>query len=184
MRKLLVFFGMLAFLTATSASAAILFQDNFENAPEVASGVFPDSASGDCDPVAQVGTWDIVGAADGAEVPEYLAQVTNYGTPGAQEGNNYLRTGWINQTNAQAYANGYLAGGATTDDLTESVWFYANTELTNDGRLFLYDDQDVYLAFVRMGENNIAGGVTGQVAWSDNGTWVNSSIEGGYAADA
>ncbi len=161
-----------------------LFKDNFEDAPAVASGVFPDSASGDCDPVAQVGTWDIVGASGGAEVPEYLAQVTNYGTPGAQEGNNYLRTGWINQTNAQAYANGYLAGGATTDDVTASVWFYANTDRTNDGRMFLFDDQDVYLSFVRMGENNIAGGQTGQIAWSDNGTWVNSSIDGGNAADA
>ncbi len=110
--------------------------------------------------------------------------LTNYGTPGAQEGNNYLRTGWINQTNAQAYANGYLAGGATTDDLTASVWFYANTELTNDGRLFLYDDQDAYLSFIRMGEQGVASGVAGQIAWIDNGTWKNSSIDGVYAANA
>ena len=180
MKMLLVLLGTFGLLVAASSvSAAILFQDNFENATEIATDAFPDSASGDCDPVAQIGTWEITGTAGSDEDLEYLAQVTNYDTPGAYQGNNYLRIGW----SAQAYANGYLADGATTDDLTVSVWFYANADQTNDGRLFLYDDQNTYLIFVRMGENNVAGGLTGQVAWSDNGTWTNSSIDDGYAAD-
>ena len=180
MKKILVLLGVFVWLAVTSiASAEMLFQDNFENAPAIASNAFPDSASGDCDPVAQIGTWDIAGSGGGDEDLEYLVQVANYDPPGAQEGDNYLRAGW----SAQAYANGYLAGGPTTDDVVFSLWFYARANRTNDGRVFLYDDQGVYLNFIRMGEQGVAGGVAGQISWLDNGSWTNSNIDGGYTAD-
>ena len=163
----------------SNASAVIVFQDDFETAPAVSSAAYPDP-SGDYDPVAQVGSWEITGRNLEAEVDQMI-QVTDYETPGAHGGSNYLRTAFASD---QAYAYGLFDGGATTMDLTISTWFYAKSNVFRDGRLFLYDENRTYAVFVRMGEDGTAGGIAGQVQMYDGGSWVNSTIDGGYTADA
>ncbi len=97
MNMLLVLFvcGICALSASAPASAEVmnvttgtwLFYDNFENlGTNVSHAAYPDE-TGDYDPIAAVGSWDI------REVEDYDLQVTDYATPGACCGSNYLRLG-------------------------------------------------------------------------------------------
>ena len=76
-----------AVLITNVTTATTVFSDDFEGVSPVSTVPAPDS-SGDYDPVAQIGTWDVF------EIYEEIIQVTSSNSspdPGPSQGNQYLR---------------------------------------------------------------------------------------------
>jgi hypothetical protein len=79
------FLGAPAFASVVNVTTSTtLFYDNFESAPGVSNAAYPD-ASGSYKPVATVGAWAFT------EPATDRIQVTDFASPGAYQGNNYLR---------------------------------------------------------------------------------------------
>lgn len=147
---------------SSSASAVVVFQDNFEGAPEVSSAA-PLSDSLDADPVAQVGTWSLKDRNSGGGVAS--EQVTNYSPPGAHLGNNYLRV--ANTGDSQARA---IFTGSQTGDLFIDSW--VNTAQA-DVRVFTRDAADnigLFLSWGPSGTLRYHDGVNGFI--STNIPWT------------
>jgi len=105
------FLAMAAVGLATATSHAVLiksggnntlFYDNFEGVSPVSTADHPD-ASGDYDPVATTGSWTNLEPSGVTRA----VQVTNFGTPGAFEGSQYLRN--VRQTSTSSTATNTFA---------------------------------------------------------------------------
>ena len=104
--------GVSAALLTNVTTSTVVVYDNFETASEVSHSAYPDT-SVDADPVGITGTWSITEGSTGGNGTTYpQIQVTDYATPGASEGNNYLR---INRpTDEGAFTHGDLNGERQT----------------------------------------------------------------------
>jgi hypothetical protein len=145
---------------SSPAYAVVVFQDNFETAPEVSSAA-PLSDSLDADPVATVGTWVMKDRGSGGG--DQSEQVTNYGTPGAHSGNNYLRL--ANTADSQAIAN-FTA--VQTQDVVVDYWI--NTQ-QNDARLLMRNSTDGTGNLLSWGATN-----AGSMTYLDSNGWHVTSV--------
>ena len=162
------------FLTAAStctvlfglgqAQATIVFQDDFETAPEVSTAPPRTAGDVDADPVAQIGTW----AVNDRTAPN-SDQVTSYATPGAHGGNNYGRL--VDPSSSEWHAR-YTAG--QTEDVTLDTWINVHeTQM----RLFLNDAADTNIGgWLTWGEGT-AGMIGYRYAGSCNDTTVPYTVD-------
>jgi hypothetical protein len=144
-----------------SASADVIFQDNFEAAPEVSTAA-PLSDTLDADPVAPIGTWVVKDRAAGGGAQS--EQVTNYSPPGAHGGNNYLRL--ANTADSQAVAN---FSAVQTGNVTVDYWI--NTAQP-DCRLVMRNSTDGAGNLLSWG----TGANNGFLTYHDGGGWVTSTV--------
>lgn len=96
-----------------TTTGKVLFYDNYESAPAVV-GAYSGSSTVDADPVGVV--CRIPTAV--TESALYNVQVTNYGTPGAYEGDNYLRL----NSGGNNYNVMYFADQSTQGDQISLAW--------------------------------------------------------------
>jgi hypothetical protein len=141
------------------AQATIVFQDDFETAPEVSSAAPRTSGDVDADPVAQVGTWNV-----NDRLNVNSDQVTNYPTPGLQGGNNYGRM--VDPSSSEWRA---IYTSPQTEKVTLDTWINVH-EVSM--RLFLRD----------AGGANIGGWLTwgeggaGMMGYRYAGSWNNTAV--------
>ncbi len=142
-----------ALLTNVTTDTVVVY-DTFETATQVSHSAYPDTSI-DADPVGITGTWSVTeGSTDGNGTTYPQIQVTDYATPGASEGNNYLRVSrpqdegtntnailngerqtsgtvhleimtYVNQTNTQSAYVSLMDGS----NLISTIYWYSNGEL-------------------------------------------------------
>lgn len=100
-----------------NGSNTTLFYDNFESVS--ASTVDYPDASGDFDPIATTGAWTI------NEPATTTTQVTSFGTPGAAEGNQYLRSARTTTGGFNDFANFGMQTGGTLH--AEFMYYVVNS---------------------------------------------------------
>jgi hypothetical protein len=144
---------------SSPASAVVVFQDNFETAPEVSSAA-PLTDSLDADPVASIGTW-VLKDRNGGEGE----QVTNYAPPGAHGGNNYLRLANTGDSQARAILSGSQAGDIVIDSWINTSQF--------DVRVFTRDAADNIGLFLSWG--------SGTLRYHNGSAWTSTNLS--LAAD-
>jgi hypothetical protein len=152
--------GVAAGITG-AAQADIIFQDNFESAPEVSTAA-PLSDTLDADPVAPIGTWVLKDRAVGGGAQS--EQVTNYSPPGAHGGSNYLRLANTGDSQAVANFSAVQTGNVTAD-------FWVNTGQA-DCRLIMRDSADGAGNLLSWG----TGANNGFMTYHDGGGWVVSTV--------
>jgi hypothetical protein len=137
---------------AIAAFGAVIFQDDFESAPQVATGA--PKQGPDADPAASVGTWWV---RDKEGV--WCEQVTTYSPPGPHSGAKYLRL--TSPTDSEARAT---FAAAQAKNFMADFWVYA----TYDGfRIYLCDAADNIGGWLSWGE---AG--TGVIAYRRDSTFT------------
>ncbi len=100
-----------ALLTNVTTDTVVVY-DTFETATQVSHSAYPDTSI-DADPVGITGTWSVTEGSTGGSGTTYpQIQVTDYATPGASEGNNYLRV--VRPQNEGTNTNAILNGERQT----------------------------------------------------------------------
>lgn len=150
--------GSMLFLGCLQARATVIFQDNFETAPEVSSAAPRTAGDVDADPVAQIGTWTV-----NDNVTPQDDQVTNYSPPGAHDGSNYGR---LVSTNSSEWRAFYTT--PQTQDVTTDAWINVHEA---GARIFVEDAAGNIGGWLTWGE-----GTAGKIGFRYNGSWVDTSV--------
>ena len=156
MKTCLAVLVMLLGLGPAAANAlTVYFQDDFETAPEVAGDP---SDPTDADPVAQVGSYGSY-REDAGTVG---VQTTDWGTPGAAGGNNYLRM-YAPGSGIQSVRCDTSAPTPTGEPVTVKLDFYAPSGNNCAGWIYVHGTPD-YAALLYLGKygtyNNIYPGTS------------------------